>query len=246
MALTYKQKEVRLKRLQDRFEEPMLLITLLMIPLIIIENADLGAPWPDIAFWLNWFIWSAFAVEFVVMLWAAPNKWRWLKKNPLEIAIVFLTPPFLPANLEAARLFRLLRLVRLFRLKDLSHSVFSTKGLINAAIIAGIVTLAGGLAFTIVERGKQNIDSWDGIYWAMTQVTAAGTSVPPQTEEGRILSLIVALAGAGFVAMLTAAFAQRFVEAERKRKQEVSVGEKKILNKIDELSERIDKIEHKR
>ncbi len=60
---------------------------------------------------LNWGIWLAFVAELVVMLRVVPNKRRWLREHPLEVAIVLVTPPFLPASLEAARIFRLLRLI---------------------------------------------------------------------------------------------------------------------------------------
>ena len=44
------------------------------------------------------------------MLAVVPDRGRWLRDHPLEVAIVVLTPPFLPASLQAARAFRLLRL----------------------------------------------------------------------------------------------------------------------------------------
>ena len=54
---------------------------------------------------LNWAIWLAFVFEAVVMLRVVPDKKVWLRKHPLEVAIVLVTPPFLPASLEAARIF---------------------------------------------------------------------------------------------------------------------------------------------
>jgi voltage-gated potassium channel len=50
------------------------------------------------------------------MLRVVDDRRQWLRDHPLEVAIVLLTPPFMPASLQAARLARLLRLLRLLRL----------------------------------------------------------------------------------------------------------------------------------
>jgi hypothetical protein len=70
---------------------------------------------------LNWSIWLGFVVELGIMLGVVPSRGRWLRDHPLNVAMVLFTPPFLPASLQAARLFRLLRLVRL-RLASLGSS----------------------------------------------------------------------------------------------------------------------------
>jgi voltage-gated potassium channel len=93
----------------------MLLAALLVIPTIVIEQSDVGEPWDTVAVVLNWATWLAFLAEAVIMLAVVPDRSRWLRDHPLEVAIVVLTPPFLPASLQAARVFRLLRLLPLFQ-----------------------------------------------------------------------------------------------------------------------------------
>ena len=53
----------------------------------------------------NWIIWSLFLADVVVMLAVVPDRRLWFRKHVLEVAIVVLTPPFLPANLQALRVF---------------------------------------------------------------------------------------------------------------------------------------------
>ncbi len=93
----------RSRRIAKWFEVPMLIAALLVIPVIVVEQSDVGEPWPTIAGVLNWAIWIAFAVELVVMLAVVPDKWRWLRSHPLEVVIVLLTPPFLPSRSATAR-----------------------------------------------------------------------------------------------------------------------------------------------
>ena len=86
---------------EKRLEIPMLVAALLVIPVVAVEQSSVGEPWRALAGVLNWIIWTAFAVELVTMLAVVPSRWRWLRTHPLEVAIVVLTPPFLPAGLQA-------------------------------------------------------------------------------------------------------------------------------------------------
>jgi len=48
----------------------------------------------------NWSIWLAFVAEVVIMLLVVPDRGLWLRDHPLDLAIVVLTPPFVPASLQ--------------------------------------------------------------------------------------------------------------------------------------------------
>src|SRR4051812_1073346 len=98
----------RSKRIQQRFEWPMLIAALLVIPVIVVEESNFGEPWETIASVLNWGIWLTFLSEVVVMLWVVPRKRTWLAENPLDLLIVVFTPPFVPAALQSLRALRVL------------------------------------------------------------------------------------------------------------------------------------------
>src|SRR5438309_183369 len=110
----------RSRRVAQRFEWPLLVASLLAVPVIVVEQTDVSRPWKDAAQVCNWVIWLAFLAEVVAMLAIVPGRGRWLRDHPLELAIVLLTPPFLPAGLQSARVFRLLRLLRLVQVARLS------------------------------------------------------------------------------------------------------------------------------
>src|SRR3954447_7190422 len=95
----------------------MIVAALLVIPAIVLEESSLGGDTGTvIGSILNWIIWLAFLTETVVMLAVVPKKLLWLRRHPLDVAIVVLTPPIVPAGLQSLRVFRLLRVLRLVRL----------------------------------------------------------------------------------------------------------------------------------
>jgi len=94
---------------------PMLVAAALVLPSVALSESHTGGALQTIAAALNWITWTAFLIELVVMLAVVPERWTWLKHNPLDLILVVLTPPVLPAGLQSLRALRLLRLLRLGR-----------------------------------------------------------------------------------------------------------------------------------
>ena len=81
-------------------------------------------------------------------------------------------------------------------------------------LLAVLTALGGGALFVGLERQNQHLDAWDGIYWAVTTMTTLGSDIYPTTTGGEVISVFVLLVGISFVALLTGAFAQRFLSPE--------------------------------
>jgi voltage-gated potassium channel len=227
---------------ERRMAWPLLVAAFLTIPAIAIEQSATGGALATVGTALNWTIWLAFLAELVVMLAVVPDRRAWLRAHPLEVAIVVLTPPLLPAGLQAARVFRLLRLLRLLRLAALTRRLLSTEGIRDAAVLALVTVLGGGAAYAAVEKG-QHLSAWDGVWWAMTTVTTVGYGDSyPRTDVGRVIALIVMLVGIGFVAVLTAAAAERFMRAHRAEQTEL----RGVEERLDEILQRLEAIEQPR
>jgi voltage-gated potassium channel len=228
--------------MQERLAVPLLVAALLTIPAITIEQSDVGQPWDTIASVLNWVIWTAFLAEAILMLRLVDDRWRWVREHPLEVAIVILTPPFLPASMQAARVFRLLSLLRLLRLGVLVRRFLSTEGIRDAAVLAAMTVLGGGAAYAAVEKSQQ-LSAWDGVWWAIVTVTTVGYGDTfPQTDAGRIIAIVVMFVGIGFIAVLTAAAAERFLRVQRQERNELEG----VEQRLDEILTRLDAIERKR
>lgn len=238
--------EVRYQRVERFFEWPVLIAALLVIPVMVIEGSNVDEPWDAIADLTNWGIWLVFAAELVTLLALTPDKGRWVRKHPLEVAIVVLTPPFLPASLQALRVFRLARVLRLARLAPLARRLFTLEGLRWAGLVAVLTLLGGGAAFTAIEKGSNDEvqHTWDGVWWCFASMTTVGSEIQPTTHGGRILAIVVVLVGVSFIAFLTGAIARRFIEPRFEEvEEEVEQTEEDLAAQLRQITDQLQRVE---
>ncbi len=236
------------ERILNWFSIAALVAAAFVLPALIVDESTVSGTWRDVAGGLDWAIWGVFAAEIVVAVVLLENRWEWLKKHPIEIAIVVLTPPFLPASLQAIRALRLLRLLRLIGVAKLAKHTFSLRGLRAAAFIALLVAVGGGAAFAAAEH--RHLSAWDGIYWSMMTMTTVGYGdISPHTTMGRVIAVCVVIVGLGFIAVLTAALADRFVEhralarAEGDLLAQIEIAEHELVIEIRDVMQRLGQLE---
>lgn len=201
-------------RAEKLMNGPLMVAAALTLPSVALSETHVGGTLEVIAQVLNWGTWIAFAIELVVMLALVPDRRKYLRHHPVEIVVVFLTPPVLPAALQSLRAIRLLRLLRLLKLAQLSNRIFSNQGLQYAALLTLLAAVAGGSVFRAFEAKNQDLSEWEGVYWAFTAMTTVGSEFSATTLGGQITEVVILLVGISFVAMLTGAIAQRFLRPQ--------------------------------
>jgi voltage-gated potassium channel len=124
----------------------------------------------------------------------------------------------------------------------MARRFLSTEGIRDAAVLAAMTVLGGGAAYSVVEKA-QHLSAWDGVWWAITTVTTVGYGDSyPHTDAGRVIAIVVMFVGIGFIAILTAAAAERFLREQRAERRELEG----VEQRLDEILRRLDAMESSR
>lgn len=234
-------------RVRTPLEPVVLAATLALIPVLIIEaDAEPGA-WLTVAEIANWLIWLLFAAELIFVVIVANRRWAAVRAHWLDVLLVVMTPPFFGSFLSSLRLARLARLLRLIRAGvvvgralQAERSLMSRQAFRPIALITVfIVVVAGGAQATF---NADEFDSvWDGVWWAVVTVTTVGYGdLYPTDVEGRIIGIAVMLVGIGFLSVLTATIASRFVKEDADSDQaEILASLRRLEADVAELKSRL-------
>jgi voltage-gated potassium channel len=155
-----------------------------------------------------WITWAAFAVDYAVNLFLAPQRAKWFIRNLHELVILVL-----PA-LRPLRLLRLVTLVRMFHRAGGN----ALRGRIVTYVLASATLLvyAGALAVLDAEENAagSNITNFeDAVWWAMTTITTVGYGDHfPVTLLGRLVAAGLMIGGMAVLGVVTASVAAWLVE----------------------------------
>lgn len=205
----------------------MLVLALAFVPIAVAPLlADLGEATTDALTFATWLIWAAFVVEYVVLLYLAPDRWKMVRTHVLDLLIIVL--PFL-RPLRALRVLRALS--GLGRASVALRKITSRHGFRGFLAVAIGLVVAGGLVTYSFERGMpgSNITTpADALWWAVVTSTTVGYGDHfPVSNEGRGVAVVLMLVGIGLLSVVTANVAAYFVESEN-----------------DETTQRLERIEH--
>lgn len=209
-----------LQRVQDWLDVPMLVLAFVWLALLIGEFV-LGESTPFYV--LGTVIWIIFILGFLVEFSLAPRKIAYVKKNWLVV---------LSLILPALRIFRIFYAFRLLRLASVGRSVrlvrvvtslnrgmgalgasLGRRGFGYVVVLTVLVVFAGAAGIFAFERhidgGPQSYG--EALWWTAMVVMTMGSQYWPETAEGRILCVILALYALATFGYLTAALATFFV-----------------------------------
>jgi voltage-gated potassium channel len=224
----------------DRFsaavELPLTVLAVLWLPVLVVPLAvHLQPGMADTFEAIDYFVWAAFAVEYLVKLYLAPSRRHFVRHHLVDLAVVALPV------LRPLRVLRLLRLLDLGRVGVVlanalrrARRLFTHRGLhfVLLAVLALIFACAAlVLEFERHARGSNIHNYGQALWWAIVTVTTVGYGDEyPVTAGGRGVAVVLMLVGIGLIGVLTATVASFFV-------QEAADAEKAALH------ERLDRIE---
>jgi voltage-gated potassium channel len=220
---TKARREEALRRFERATELPLLLLAIAMIPLIVVPLVvDLPETVADAVVAADWFIWAAFAFEYVTRLCLTNERARFVRREWADLLIVVL--PF-ARPLRIARSARALRVLRLVRLAAFVGEIgkearrLLTRHHLHYVLLVALagVLVAAGLV-TILEDGQGGriSDFGDALWWAITTVTTVGYGdTYPVTDAGRGIAAVLMVGGITLFGLLTANLAAFILERAR-------------------------------
>ena len=224
------ERESALHQLEDLLEGPMVVLGFVWLLLLVVELVRGIGPILQAA---GTAIWVAFILDFVLRFALAPDKWRYLRQNALTAVSLVLPAVRVLRIARLARVARTTRAVRGLRLARLVTSLnrgmralratMSRRGLAYVLALTLVVVFTGAAGMYALEpsgpHGAGFEDYGDALWWTAMIVSTMGSEKWPQTAEGRVLCLVLAMYAFGVFGYVTAAIASFFVgrDAEDER-----------------------------
>lgn len=218
------------------FEPVMTILGLIWIVLLVIDlTRGLSRPLSL----LNLSIWAVFVGDFLIEFLVAPRKAMYLKKNWLvavSLAVPVLRIARLARLLRVGRAVRGLRLVRTLgsfnRAMRALRKAMKRRGLGYVAALTAVVTLGGAAAMYAFENGVADpagIHNYStALWWTSMIMTTMGSAYWPQSPEGRILCVVLALYAFSVFGYVTATLASFFVDRDADRPDAAVAGQRAI------------------
>lgn len=232
-----------LKRLENFFELPMVVLGFVWLALLIIELVYESSPALET---LGVVIWAIFIVDFLVKFSVAPEKGEYLKKNILTV-ISLIVPAF--RVLRVARALRLFRFTRGLRLVKVLGSLNRGMRALSATmkrrafgyvVLLSIIVLFGGAAGMYAFERDVNgglTDYGTALWWTGMILTTMGSEYWPRTLEGRLLCIILALYAFAVFGYVTATIATYFIGRDAEDNSAEVAGARQIEALRKELAE---------
>ncbi len=215
---------------EEKFHLFQLVIVVLsiyvLISLIISTLFNLSPELKQLLDYIDNAICIIFIINFFARLYAADNKWKYLKWGWIDLVSSI-------PNVEMFRYGRVLRLIRLLRIlrafrstKVLAKYIFRKKAhgaFTTASIFAILILIFSSITILQVETTENgNIKSAeDALWWAFTTITTVGYGDKfPVTTEGRIIGVVLMTTGVGLFGVFTGFIASWFVEEHQNKTEE--------------------------
>lgn len=225
------------------FEWPMILLAFWIILEWYIEAQSLTPL--ALTLFTDWFIWSFFFVETLILVILVEHKIQFLRSNWGSLVIVFAGFPLLwdifphAGGLRALRLLVLFSL--LFNMSAAARKILGRNHLGTTLMVSFIIVILAGTLMSVIDP---NIATpLDGIWWAWVTITTVGYGdIVPGSTAGRLFGALLILLGIALFSMLTASFSAFFLA---QGEDEISRQELESNRQVVLLQQRIESLEAK-
>lgn len=199
---------------QRQLDVPMSILSIVLAVVLLIQFFDNPSASTDTTLvTVSWLIWAAFVVEYLLLLWLAPDRKEMVRTHKLELFLIVV--PFL----RPLRVLRLLRVFAGFATGfTMARRVMRRRGM-QWLIVAVLFIMATSAVLTMIaERQDPNAaitDFGTAMWWAVVTSTTVGYGdVAPITPAGRAIAVVLMVVGIAVLSVVTANIASLFVEQD--------------------------------
>lgn len=221
----------------------MAMLGIIWLLLLVIELTR-STPSPAVAV-ANGLIWIIFAVDFLAEFLIAPSKGLYLRRHWFVLVSLALPALRVARAIRIARVVRVSRLsssvrgVRLLRtLTSLNRAMTSLRatmrrrGFAYVSALTLLVTIGGAAAMYAFENAVPDPagihDYATALWWTAMIMTTMGSAYWPETPEGRLLCVILALYAFAVFGYVTATLATFFVSRDAERSDAPVAGQASV------------------
>lgn len=234
-----------LSRLERWLEVPMIVLGLVWLVLLVAELIWGISPLLET---ISTVIWIIFIIDFAVKLILAPRRLEYLKRNWLTVlslllpALRVLRAFAMLRVLRAASAVRGITLVRVITavnrgMKALGRSM-GRRGIGYVIGITTLVLFTGAAGMFAFERSEPNgFQSYsEALWWTAMIFTTMGSAYWPQSPEGRVLCVLLALYAFTVFGYVTASLASFFIGRDAEAVEGEIAGAQTLRELRDEIA----------
>ena len=197
---------------------------------------------------IDTFVCIIFLADFAMRFRRAPSKLAFMKWGWIDLISSIPAYDFL----RWGRLVRVIRIVRILRAFGSTRRLVAalyrnrTRSLaLTTLLTAFVLVIFSSIAVLAFEDKKESSirTPFDAVWWAISTMTTVGYGdTVPMTVEGKIVAMILMVAGVGLFGVLTGLFARIFIEPEiKKEDSDIS----RLVAEMRLVRERMERIERK-
>ncbi len=221
------------------FDIVLLIAIALSVAVVMLDSVlYLRLQYGRLFFWAEWIFTVLFTLEYLLRVYSAPNRRRYVTSFFGIVDLLALLPSYLSLffvgtqYLLVVRILRILRVFRVFKLKSYMHqagflaAAFKTsqhKITVFFLSLLLLVTIFGSVLYVVEgpENGFTSIPL--SIYWAIVTMTTVGYGdISPKTPLGQAIASMVMITGYAIIAVPTGVFTAELTRTMRPQLQPIA------------------------
>ncbi|MEB3247897.1 MAG: ion transporter [Merismopediaceae bacterium] len=183
----------------------ILALSILSLTIFVVQTYDIPEQWRSLLNELDTFILICFTFEYLLRLWSAPSRLKFIVDFYSLIDLISVLPLFLIGF--DVRFFRILRWFRLLKIIRLANNdLFAVKFKIKDQVIFiriylilfSTIFIYSGLIYQIEHPQAPEIfgNFFDALYYCVVTMTTVGFGdITPLSDTGRMLTIIMIITG---------------------------------------------------